>query len=79
MSGSTPWPRACARSCRPCSTAYDVGGLVYGEASYWHMSLTGEPAKKGLGGPAGSALVRSLLAHGVQLIAAGGLLERCAH
>ncbi len=54
---------------------HDVGGVVYGDASYWHLSLTGEPAKKGVGGPAGAALIRSLLAHGVQLIAGGGFLS----
>ncbi|MBM4436903.1 MAG: aminotransferase class III-fold pyridoxal phosphate-dependent enzyme [Actinobacteria bacterium] len=54
---------------------HDVPGLVYGETSYWHLSLTGEPARLNKAGEAGAALVRALLAHGVHLMAGGGFVS----
>ncbi len=51
---------------------HDVGALVYGETSYFHISLSGQPSKGGLGGAAGEALGQALINHGVHLIAGGG-------
>ena len=51
---------------------HDVGALVYGETSYFHISLSGQPAKSGLGGAAGDALGQALLNEGVHLISGGG-------
>ena len=54
---------------------HDVGALVYGETSYWHLSLTGAPVKGGLAGPAGVALQRALIAEGVHIISGGGFVS----
>ena len=51
---------------------HDVGALVYGETSYFHISLSGQPAKSGLGGAAGDALGQALLNQGIHLISGGG-------
>ncbi len=54
---------------------HDVGALVYGETSYFHVSLSGRPAKAGLAGAAGAALGQALLNEGVHLISNGGFVS----
>jgi len=51
---------------------HDVGALVYGETSYFHISLSGQPAKSGVSGAAGDALGQALINEGVHLISGGG-------
>ena len=51
---------------------HDVGALVYGETSYFHISLTGRPEKNGVSGAAGEALGQALLNHGVHIMSGGG-------
>ena len=54
---------------------HDIGAVVYGETSYWHVSLTGKPAKSGWPGAGGAALKRALLNEGVHLISNGGFVS----
>lgn len=54
---------------------HDIGAVVYGETSYWHVSLTGQPAKSGWPGAGGSALKRALLNEGVHVISNGGFVS----
>lgn len=54
---------------------HDIGAVVYGETSYWHVSLTGQPAKAGWPGAGGVALKRALLNEGVHLISNGGFVS----
>ena len=55
--------------------SHDVGALIYGETSYWHASLSGKPERNGLAGPAGAALKRALLNHGVHVQGTGGFVS----
>ena len=54
---------------------HDIGAVVYGDTSYWHVSLTGQPAKSGWPGAGGAALKRALLNEGVHLISNGGFVS----
>ena len=51
---------------------HDVGAVVYGETSYFHISLSGKPSKSGLGGAAGEALGQALINQGVHIMSGGG-------
>lgn len=54
---------------------HDIGAVVYGDTSYWHVSLTGQPAKSGWPGAGGAALKRALLNEGIHLISNGGFVS----
>ncbi len=54
---------------------HDLGALMYGESSYFHISMTGTPMRNGLAGAAGAALRRALHTHGVHIMTGGGLLS----
>ena len=53
---------------------HDVGAIVYGEGSCWHLSLTGEPAKRGFPGEVGAALMRALATHGMHVMGSIGFV-----
>ncbi len=54
---------------------HDLGALMYGESSYFHVSMTGTPMRNGLAGAAGAGLRRALHTHGVHIMTGGGLLS----
>ncbi len=54
---------------------HDVGAVVYGDTSFWHIGLSGTPSRGGFGGPAGLAIKRALLANGVHTMTSGGLMS----
>ena len=54
---------------------HDIGAVVYGDTSFWHIGLNGSPSRTGFGGPAGLALKRALLANGVHTMTSGGLMS----
>lgn len=54
---------------------HDLGALVYGESSYFHVSMSGTPVRNGMAGAAGLALRRALHTHGIHILTGGGIVS----